>query len=345
MSELALYRKYRPESFDEMMGQGHVVDALTQSLKSGAPAHAYLLTGPRGTGKTTTARIIARMLETSPNDLYEIDAASNTGVDDIRLLKEAIQTLPFDSKYKVYIIDEVHMLSKSAFNALLKTLEEPPAHVIFVLATTELHKVPDTIISRCQTFSFKKPTQDVLRDLVVETAKKEGYAIDAEAASVLAMLGDGAFRDTYGMLQKVMSSVKAKKITVEDVEHVTGAPRAELVHDLIRAIIAKNIETALLAVRHAVTENIDIITYLKLVMRELRFALLFKFSPVMKKEVFETLSLDEQKFQDEITGAVGVTLNSALLKELIDVYADTGKSHIAELPLELALIKLLSSQK
>ena len=151
MSE-ALYRKYRPENFDEVLGQDHIVTTLSESLKLGNVAHAYLFSGGRGTGKTTMARILARAVNCSENDLYEIDAASNRGIDDIRELREAVNTLPFESPYKVYIIDEVHMLTKEAFNALLKTLEEPPAHALFILATTEMDKLPETIVSRCQTF-------------------------------------------------------------------------------------------------------------------------------------------------------------------------------------------------
>jgi DNA polymerase-3 subunit gamma/tau len=147
---VSLYRKYRPTGFEQVVGQDHIVSVLKQSVEGGSPAHAYLFCGGRGIGKTSVARIFARALGTSENDIYEIDAASHTSVENIRELNEAVNTLPFDSKYKVYILDEVHMLSKSAFNAFLKTLEEPPKHVIFILATTEMDKLPETIVSRCQ---------------------------------------------------------------------------------------------------------------------------------------------------------------------------------------------------
>src|SRR3990167_9050549 len=156
-----LYRAYRTQSFKEVRGQSQVVDVLAKAIKNNKPAHAYLFAGGRGTGKTSVARILARELGVSDKDLYEIDAASNTGVENIRELREGVNTVPFESPYKFYIIDEAHMLSKAAFNAFLKTLEEPPPHAIFVLATTEREKIPDTIQSRCETYAFKQPTREV----------------------------------------------------------------------------------------------------------------------------------------------------------------------------------------
>src|SRR3972149_6654749 len=222
MSEVALYRKYRPSSFKEVLGQEQVVQVLEGALKLGNVAHAYLFAGSRGTGKTSIARIFARELKTSDNDIYEIDAASNRGIDDIRQLREGVRTSPFDSKYKVYIIDEVHMLTKEAWNALLKTLEEPPENVIFILATTEIEKIPETIISRCQTFIFKKPTETILKNLCLEVVKKEGYDLDQPGAELVAILGDGSFRDVLGIIQKIISFSKDKKIDREEIEAVTG---------------------------------------------------------------------------------------------------------------------------
>ena len=204
-NNIALYRKYRPESFDDVIGQDHIVKAISGSLEAGKVAHAYLLCGPRGTGKTTIARIIARSLGSSVNDIYEMDAASNRGIDDVRAIRESVHTLPFDSKYKVYILDEVHMFTKDAWNALLKTIEEPPAHVIFILATTELEKIPETIISRCQSFTFKKPTDAILSTVITNVAKKEGYTLEEGGAELIALLSDGAFRDALGTLQKIIS--------------------------------------------------------------------------------------------------------------------------------------------
>jgi DNA polymerase-3 subunit gamma/tau len=185
MSHIALYRKYRPETFDDVLGQDAIVASLKHAIAQEKVSHAYLFAGSRGTGKTSIARIFARALGTSANDIYEIDAASHNGVDEIRELRDGVATLPFDSKYKVYILDEVHMLSKPAFNALLKTLEEPPKHVVFILATTELHKVPETVRSRCQIFEFKKPHAALLASFVQAIAKKEGGAVDDGAAELI----------------------------------------------------------------------------------------------------------------------------------------------------------------
>ncbi len=219
-----LYRKYRPEVWEEVVGQEPIVSVLAQSIENSTFSHAYLFTGGRGTGKTSVARIFAHGLDTAPEDIIEIDAASNRSVEDIDALRGGVRVLPFSSRFKVYIIDEVHMLSTHAFNALLKTLEEPPAHVIFVLATTELDKVPETILSRCQVFSFRKPSEATLATLVESVAKKEKLKIDAESAALIAFLGDGSFRDTFGILQKVVSATPDRSITRELIEKVTGAP-------------------------------------------------------------------------------------------------------------------------
>jgi DNA polymerase-3 subunit gamma/tau len=227
VQHLSLYRKYRPAQFADVVGQNHIVDVLQESIKQGNISHAYLFCGSRGTGKTSVARIFAKALGTTLNDLYEIDAASNTSVDDIRELSEAVNTVPLESKYKVYILDEVHMLSKAAFNAFLKTLEEPPRHVIFILATTETEKLPDTIVSRCEVYNFKKPTAEMLKKHILDISKKEGIKVDPSAAELISLLGDGSFRDTLSTLQKVLS-FSGDSVSLEQVEEVTGAPKASL---------------------------------------------------------------------------------------------------------------------
>jgi len=207
-----LYRKYRPETFDQVFGQDHIVKVLKGSLELGNIGHAYLFSGPRGTGKTTMARIFAREIGCSNNDIIEIDAASNRGIDDIRALRESVVSLPFDSERKMYIIDEVHMLTKEAFNALLKTLEEPPSHVVFVLATTELHKILPTVVSRCQGFVFKSPNYTILKEMIQGIVEKEGFSIDPGSLDIISMLGNGSFRDTQGVLQKLISYSKDKRL-------------------------------------------------------------------------------------------------------------------------------------
>ena len=237
-SHFSLYRKYRPQTFGEMRGQEEVVRALTGALSQKSVAHAYLFAGGRGTGKTSVARIFARGLGIAPDDLYEIDAASNRGIDDVREIRDGVAVLPFKSPYKMYLIDEAHMLTKEAFNALLKTLEEPPAHVIFVLATTELRKFPETIISRCQVLHFQKPSLKILSDMVEEVAKKEGFELAQGVALLIAEHGDGSFRDTYGVLQKIISSAHpdSKVISADFVNHVIGVPQFSYIFDYVQAL-------------------------------------------------------------------------------------------------------------
>ena len=342
MTETALYRKYRPQKFKDVLGQDHIVKVLESSILNGNIAHAYIFAGSRGTGKTSIARVFAKEIGTTSNDILEIDAASNTGVDDIRALNESVSTLPFESKYKVYILDEAHMLSKQAWNALLKTIEEPPKHVIFILATTETNKIPETIISRCQTFSFKKPTHKVLKGVVVAIAKKEGFLLEASSADLIALLGDGSFRDAQSVLQKVMSASKDKKISPEEVELVTGAPKMGLVNDFIKAIDEDNLELGLKAVSYASEMNIDMLLYFKLILHRTRAVLLLR-----------NLKSSEGKLQDEMTDTdfeflkllsqrKSSKINSDTLLILLSYYDMVSRAYIPELPLELLLTKLIS---
>jgi DNA polymerase-3 subunit gamma/tau len=221
----ALYRKYRPESFADVKDQEHIVSVLEGAIKKGEIPHAILFSGTRGTGKTTLARLFAQAIGTAPMDLYEIDAASNRGIDDIRELKEAVHTMPYESEQKVYIIDEVHMLTKEAFNALLKTLEEPPAHVVFILATTEEDKLLDTILSRCQVFRMHSPSRAVLAEVVTQVAKKEGFTLASEAADLIAIAADGSFRDALGVTQKVILASGDAIGSADEVAVIIGAPK------------------------------------------------------------------------------------------------------------------------
>lgn len=337
-----LYRKYRPQNFDDVIGQEHITKTLESAIRANAISHAYLFTGSRGTGKTSVARILAREIGTSENDLYEIDAASNRGIDDIRELREAVHTLPFDSARKVYIIDEAHMLTKEAFNALLKTLEEPPSHVVFILATTEMEKLPETIVSRCETHHFKKPNQAVLKKLAEDIAKKEGVSLENGAADLIALLGDGSFRDTQGILQKVFGARNGKTIRVEDVELVTGAPKAIFIGELTSAIAERNLEAALSVIQKVSVANIDMKTFFKILLERVRRVLLLRVAPRMRESIQHALSESDFAILDELARRKDSMITSALLLELLQAYDMTARAVIPELPLELALVSALA---
>ena len=339
---VSLYRKYRPENFEKVLGQDHVVNALQSAIKSGNVSHAYLFAGSRGTGKTSVARIFARELGTSQNDIYEIDAASNNGVDEIRELRDGVNTLPFDSKYKVYILDEVHMLSKAAFNALLKTLEEPPAHVIFILATTELHKVLDTVKSRCQVFEFKKPTIEILREMIIAGGKNEGVTIEPDAADMIAKRGDGAYRDTWGIVERIIASSKNKKITTADIESVLSTPHSELVMNFVAALVSKNLESAIKIINQVKQENHSVADFLEEVIETCRLVLLTRFAP----EFAVTLSVDlnpDRVSQIKLWAGEKNIINSELLVEFIRLLGETKKSSVEVIPVELALMRILGN--
>lgn len=343
MTEMVLYRKYRPQSFKDVLGQEQVVAALQGALKLGRLSHAYLFAGPRGTGKTSVARILAREIGTGAADLYEIDAASNRGIDDIRLLREGVAAVPFESRYKVYIIDEVHMLTKEAFNALLKTLEEPPAHVVFILATTEVEKLPETIVSRCELHSFKRPSQVILKEVALRIAKKEGCAVEPAAAELIALLAEGSFRDAQGILQKAIGASPDKKITLGEVEKITGAPKGTLVNGVIEAIEKKDTAGGLSAIGQAVAQNSDMRVFAKLLLAKLRFIILLRNAPDMERLIEEEASAEDFAFLKKRAFAKDSRITSATLLEFLNVYDLIGFASLPQLPLELAIIKLSSS--
>jgi DNA polymerase-3 subunit gamma/tau len=273
----ALYLKYRPRTFDEVDGQEHVTRTLKNALAMGRVAHAYLFTGPRGTGKTSTARILAKAVscvsETKEHpcnecvicravneerllDLIEIDAASNTGVDDIRELRERVDLRPSEAKYKVYIIDEVHMLSNAAFNALLKTLEEPPPHVIFVLATTEPNKIPATISSRCQRFDFRRATLQELTRQLSAIARKENLDIEPAAIALIARQATGSFRDGTSLLDQ-LTAFAGSQVSLGQVQALLGAASHETVHRILRSLAEGDLAGGMSAIGLAVDGGAD----------------------------------------------------------------------------------------
>lgn len=338
-----LYRAYRPSSFKEVRGQEHVVGVLEKAIKNKKIAHAYLFAGSRGTGKTSVARILAHELGVTDKDLYEIDAASHTGVDNIRELREGVYAMPFESPYKFYIIDEAHMLSRAAWNAFLKTLEEPPAHCIFVLATTERDKVPDTIQSRCEIYSFKQPTREVLAGVIEDVAKAEGYTMERSASELVALLAEGSFRDALSILQKILAVSKNKKIEVEEVEAVSGAPRGEMVRKILTAIAKKDASSALKFIASAVEENVEPRTLAKLLIHRMRVVLLLRYAPDIAESLSKELTEADVVMAKEISKEPGV--NSDTLKSLLDAYSTMAYAAVPHLPLELAIIDICKNER
>jgi DNA polymerase III subunit gamma/tau len=338
------YRKYRPEQWSEVIGQEHIVSVLENSVRNHTFSHAYLFTGSRGTGKTTLARIFAAALGTNPEDIIEIDAASNRGIDDIRALREAVRVLPFSSPFKVYIVDEVHMLTKEAFNALLKTLEEPPAHVIFILATTELDKVPETILSRCQVFSLRKPSEKILGEVVQSIAKQEKLTIDAESAALIAFLGDGSFRDTLGIVQKIASAATGRKITRELVEMVTGAPSLVVLRDLYTALIDRDIELAYKTLAAAEVHHTDMMLLAELLLDTMRRSLAYRYAPAMREKIEAEHSTEYVEIIKRGAVENTETISSKGIVALITAVERISYAAVPTLPLELAFIEMTGAE-
>ena len=340
---VALYRKYRPSNFDEVRDQDHIVTVLKGAIKKESIPHAILFSGSRGTGKTTLARIFASAIGTTAVDLYEIDAASNRGIDDIRELREAVHTVPFESKYKVYIIDEVHMLTKEAFNALLKTLEEPPAHVVFMLATTEEEKLPDTILSRLQVFKLRAPSRAVLAATVTDVAKSEGFTLSPDAADLIAVSADGSFRDALGITQKVIMASGDTIGSADEVAAIIGAPKVALIDSILLALHEKNTDKGLEAVASAVASHVEIKILVRLLLEHVRAVMLLRNRPSNSADILAQFGESMRTTLTNLAGATATPLNSHLLLKLLTVSDQTTRSPIPHLPLEIMIVEVTTT--
>ncbi|HHV29918.1 DNA polymerase III subunit gamma/tau [Acetivibrio mesophilus] len=362
MSYLALYRKWRPMVFEDVVEQEHVVKTLRNSICSGRIAHAYLFCGTRGTGKTTMAKIFSRavnctdskngdpcnqcevclgILNGSLLDVIEIDAASNNSVDNIRDLRDEVIYTPSKARYKVYIIDEVHMLSTGAFNALLKTLEEPPAHVIFILATTEPHKLPATILSRCQRFDFRRIPVESIVKRVEYISKESGVEIQKEASKLIAKLSDGALRDAISILDQCIS-LGNKELTYEDVLSVVGLVTDTFISEVVDAIKNKEIDRVLQAVDKLVMEGKNIGQFVSEMVMYYRNLMIC--SSVSNPEDIIDASMDSiQKMKQQCKGLERFEI-VAVIKELSSLEAALKWSSHPRVLLETALIKLCESR-
>ncbi|MDX1535264.1 MAG: DNA polymerase III subunit gamma/tau [Candidatus Spechtbacterales bacterium] len=358
-----LYRKHRPKSFAEVVGQEHIIGTLQNALKNGDVAHAYLFTGPRGTGKTTTARLLTKALNCTGAtkkdaclkcdtcdevengsfiDLIEIDAASNRGIDDIRELKEGVRFAPNKGSYKVYIIDEAHMLSKEAFNALLKTLEEPPPHTVFVLATTEPHKVLPTIISRTQKFDFRYLNTPEIIKRLEGIVKKEGKKLEPESIRMVVAASGGSLRDAESILGKVLSMGSP---SVEDIRTILGLTDLQQVTNLFDHIVNNKKEEAINYINKLTNEGVDMVQYINQSIEYARAILLLKLSPSSVEMITENFSDKEKETALAHTKDLTEKKIYAIIGELMNAVSSVKNSPLPQLPLELAIAGLIKEEK
>jgi DNA polymerase III subunit gamma/tau len=361
-----LYRKYRPKNFSETIGQTHIVRTLSNSLKNNRVSHAYLFTGSRGTGKTSFARIFAKTINCTDLsydekkgslavpcekcaacqsissgkslDIIEIDAASNTGVDNIRELRDTVSLASASLKFKVYIIDEVHMLSSGAFNALLKTLEEPPSHVVFILATTEIHKVPETIISRCQRFDFPRfPIQNIIEKLSL-IAKIEKVSIEKEALEMIAISAEGGMRDAESLLGQIIT-LEDQKITVSEVEEILGTTDQKASEELARFVLEKKTTEAISKINELLENGYDLQTFNKSLVNYLRQLMLVKIDPELKKHFSFEMSAEKITRMEEIAKIADLSGIVSALNFFLEAQNKISSFVLSQLPLEIAIIK------
>ncbi len=355
----ALYRKWRPTSFDDVVSQPHITTTLKNQIKNGKTAHAYLFTGSRGTGKTTCARIFAKAInclnssDGSPcldceicdgidreilSDIVEIDAASNTGVDDIRELKESTVYTPEKCRYKVYIIDEVHMLSASAFNALLKILEEPPDYVKFILATTEIHKVPVTIISRCQRFDFRRILPEDIKNRLLYIASQESFVLDDDAAALIGRLADGGMRDALSLLDQCIAY--SENVTVDTVSAAAGIAGRDYLFKLLDCFVSKDAAGAVEIIAELYDMSKDMQRLLDELISQMRNVMLAK--AVRKDDVFMCLPSEIEKIRQ-----IAASLDLSEILRMLDVMQDCAerlpKVAAKRVELEMCAVKLCTA--
>ncbi len=370
MPNLVLYRKYRPKTFAEVVGQEHVVQTLQNAISQGIFSHAYLFAGPRGSGKTTIARLLAKTLNCEKRaakdaepcnkcsscneisegrsiDLIEIDAASNRGIDEIRELRDGIRFRPTKSKYKIFIIDESHQLSKDAANALLKTLEEPPAHAVFILATTEIHKMIPTIVSRCQRFDFRKLTLPEIVGRLEFIARKEKVRIEKPALELIALNSEGSVRDAEGLLDQVLvfSGAGEKTIRSADIKELLGMVDVNLVSEFVEFLCQNKRKEALDFLNKIFEKGKDPQEFAKALIHYLRQGLVLKINPDLQNPILTGFSREEQlRLQRQISGFSELSLRR-ILKLFLEAEAKMKYSPILQLPLELAIIEALQKEE
>ena len=362
MSYIALYRKFRPSEFNQVKGQDHVVTTLKNQIKNDRLGHAYLFCGTRGTGKTSVAKLFAKAVNCSNPvsgepcnecksciniskgsslNVIEIDAASNNGVDNIRQINDEVQYSPTQGKYKVYIIDEVHMLSTGAFNALLKTLEEPPSYVIFILATTEVHKIPITILSRCQRYDFRRINIKTIKDRLEEMLEAENSKAEEEALEYIAKVADGSMRDAISILDKCMAFYMDEELTFDKVLNVLGAVDTEVFSLFLNDIVSQDVSKGIKRLDDIVMEGRELTQFISDFIWYLRNLLLIKTSDddsitllEMSSEKFESLKEDAKKIEVEI-----LIRYIKIFSELLGQIKFSSSKRVL---IEIALIKIMT---
>ena len=358
---MVLYRKYRPKRFEDVVGQELVVQMLKNAVSQSRPFHAYLFSGPRGIGKTTVARIYAKALncltlgdpepceacvicnEFNNNqtlDLVEIDAASNRGIDEIRNLRESVGFVPLKSKYKIFIIDEAHMLTKEAFNAFLKTLEEPPEHAIFILATTEPTKLPATVLSRLQRFDFKRISREEIFKQLKTISEKEHIKIDDAALKLISQEARGSLRDALVLLDSAILNSRGA-IDVALVERITGHPSFLKLKTFVDFLVKKDIKAAFLFLNKLYEEGLDVSNFISGLYHYLRKVMMVKQNPELLEHVKQDFSDSELSALEEHVQSLPIEFLSRFLKGLIAIEDDVKKVSIPLLPLEILLIESL----